>query len=378
MTTDRKPVEFNPLASCWPILDDDAIQELADDIRANGLRHPIIVDDSDRILDGRNRHAACLIAGVEPTFEPFLGGVDEQAAFVLSMNTQRRHMTAAQRAKAAAKMIDAAKQMAAATPESLQVDSATKTNGRKLTAQQVADKLNVSRASVFNAKKLEQKGTDELKAAVDSGKVGLRDAAKLADKPAAEQRKAVSGEYSPSKGTATKPRPERKTETPKQPEPADTCEAAVAKALFLGSVARVLKVIVNSTSDDAAQKTATQLQQAADALLVSAGLATKGPPSVTMLCGRIPSHWPDDLKEAAADWVEHKQALPKPKRIQSLKAWAISCRRIEAYDTAEAVDLLEKATSGGFQGWEHPNSNGKPQSAARIRKRRRKTVTYDN
>ncbi len=84
------------------MLPDDELHRLADDIRENGLQNPIIVDDSGRILDGRNRAAACKLAGVEPSVEPFEGAEDEAAAFVLSQNVSRRHMTTGQQAMSTA------------------------------------------------------------------------------------------------------------------------------------------------------------------------------------------------------------------------------------------------------------------------------------
>jgi hypothetical protein len=51
------------------------------------------------VSDGRNRLAACKLAGVKPTFETRPG---DPTAFILSQNIKRRHMTAGQRAMATA------------------------------------------------------------------------------------------------------------------------------------------------------------------------------------------------------------------------------------------------------------------------------------
>jgi ParB-like chromosome segregation protein Spo0J len=49
------------------MLSEDELIELADDIAANGLYEAIKLDPTGEILvDGRNREAACDIAGVEP------------------------------------------------------------------------------------------------------------------------------------------------------------------------------------------------------------------------------------------------------------------------------------------------------------------------
>jgi ParB-like chromosome segregation protein Spo0J len=89
----------------FPMLNDECLQQLADDIRVNGLREPIVIDDNDLILDGRNREAACVIAGVEPVYEPFVGNDEAKLAFIVSANIHRRHLTTSQRANVAAKLL---------------------------------------------------------------------------------------------------------------------------------------------------------------------------------------------------------------------------------------------------------------------------------
>lgn len=90
----------HPAAALWPMIDAEALDELAEDIRANGLIHPLVrwVDDDGAVwlLDGRNRAEACRRAGVEPTFVNWEG--DDPAAYVLSANEHRRHLTPSQRA----------------------------------------------------------------------------------------------------------------------------------------------------------------------------------------------------------------------------------------------------------------------------------------
>jgi ParB-like chromosome segregation protein Spo0J len=55
----------HPVADLFPMLAGDEMQSLADDIAERGLLHPIVLDTEGRILDGRNRYAACEIAGVD-------------------------------------------------------------------------------------------------------------------------------------------------------------------------------------------------------------------------------------------------------------------------------------------------------------------------
>ena len=85
-------VEAHPYADAWPMLREDELAELAADIAATGLRHSIVLHDG-MVPDGRNRLAACTIAGVEPTFVGFEGTDDDALAFVQSENNARRHQS---------------------------------------------------------------------------------------------------------------------------------------------------------------------------------------------------------------------------------------------------------------------------------------------
>jgi ParB-like chromosome segregation protein Spo0J len=102
--------EVHPAADVFPMLDDAALRELADDIRENGLRDSITriwVDAGagngtlkPQILDGRNRFRACEIANVLPQFVDYEGA--DPVAFVVSKNLRRRHLSPSQKAMAAA------------------------------------------------------------------------------------------------------------------------------------------------------------------------------------------------------------------------------------------------------------------------------------
>ena len=88
-------LQAHRLANHFPMMDAAELDALADDIRKNGLRQPI-VKWQGRVLDGRNRLAACQKAGVKPRFETFKG--KDPLGFVLSQNLERRHLTPCQRA----------------------------------------------------------------------------------------------------------------------------------------------------------------------------------------------------------------------------------------------------------------------------------------
>lgn len=98
--------KIHPLADEWPKMDGEDLQNLADDIKANGQREPIVTL-GDMILDGRNRLAACGMAGVEPKFRQFDPARDGPSPdnFVVSVNANRRHLDIDGKKGVAAKMI---------------------------------------------------------------------------------------------------------------------------------------------------------------------------------------------------------------------------------------------------------------------------------
>lgn len=87
--------ELHPLCTLFPRVTGAEFTALCDDIRANGLRHPIVLHDG-MILDGGNRYRACLEVAVEPKFIQHAGG--GIVSFVLSANLHRRHLSAGQQA----------------------------------------------------------------------------------------------------------------------------------------------------------------------------------------------------------------------------------------------------------------------------------------
>jgi ParB-like chromosome segregation protein Spo0J len=78
------------------MLPEDELQALADDIKANGLLHPIIIDAEGVLIDGRNRLTACEIAQVEPRWEML--GERKAKAVIASANLARRDLNKGQKA----------------------------------------------------------------------------------------------------------------------------------------------------------------------------------------------------------------------------------------------------------------------------------------
>ena len=109
--TDVFKLPVFPAANIFPMMTDDELTELAEDISTNGLREPLVkavVDTPETpkhpktmmLIDGRNRREACKLAGIEPTTRELSG--EDPTAYVLSANVHRRNISTGQRAMALA------------------------------------------------------------------------------------------------------------------------------------------------------------------------------------------------------------------------------------------------------------------------------------
>ena len=94
-------MKHHPIADVWPMMDEGKLSELADDIRKNGQLVPVWLYEG-KILDGRNRWAACKIAGVTPKTQEYTG--DEPTSFAVALNDRRRHMNKGSLAAVAAEL----------------------------------------------------------------------------------------------------------------------------------------------------------------------------------------------------------------------------------------------------------------------------------
>jgi N6-adenosine-specific RNA methylase IME4 len=92
----------HPAANLFPLLEGVTLDALVADIRAHGLREPVVLYDG-RILDGRNRARACEIAGVKLRTRNFDGN---PWAYVWSANAARRDLTPGQKVAIRLKALD--------------------------------------------------------------------------------------------------------------------------------------------------------------------------------------------------------------------------------------------------------------------------------
>jgi len=166
--TEYQLSEAHPAAERFPWLDEDELQELADDIAENGQEVLILRLPDDRIVDGRNRELACRVAGVEPQYREEEMTDAEIIARVKSRNIHRRHLSASQRAMIAAELVT--------TKPGANQHSGGVSRG---TASQ---QLGVSIPSVARATKVKEEAP-ELVQLVKDGTLDVKTAAKVAELP---------------------------------------------------------------------------------------------------------------------------------------------------------------------------------------------------
>ena len=170
-------LEFHPVADIFPMLPDDELAALADDIAENDLLEPIWLHRDGRIIDGRNRYLACLKAGIEPGFRTYTGPDSGLLRFAVSLNLHRRHLTESQRSMIAARL---ANMRQGERTDLASIDA-------RLSQEDAAELMRVSRESAQRAKAVLERGIPELADAVDKGEISVSAAAAAAAAPATTQ-----------------------------------------------------------------------------------------------------------------------------------------------------------------------------------------------
>jgi polyhydroxyalkanoate synthesis regulator phasin len=80
----------------FPMLSTDELHDLAESIKTEGQHEAIVLTADGILLDGRNRLAACAVAGVEPRFTTYTGS--DPKGLILAHNLRRRHISKGQQA----------------------------------------------------------------------------------------------------------------------------------------------------------------------------------------------------------------------------------------------------------------------------------------
>jgi hypothetical protein len=205
--------EAHPVADCYQWTTPDQIDALAADISKYGLKTPITRLKDGRIIDGRNRELACLVARVEPQYD-VCGLTDDTAilAHIRSANDERRHSSESQRAMTAARLSNLTRGSNQYAPK---VDGAW---APSISQQTLAKQFRISCDLIKRARKVLRLGVGALASAVDENRLDVTTAARVA-RLSAQVQEAVAGADDPKAAAyrALHPPPPLPSPTPLSP-----------------------------------------------------------------------------------------------------------------------------------------------------------------
>jgi DNA-binding transcriptional regulator YdaS (Cro superfamily) len=169
-------MKIHPAAEIFPMLSDEELDSLAVDIKTHGLRHPLVMHERE-LLDGRNRLAACKIAGVAPSFVEYEG--DSPVSFVISVNIKRRQLDASQRACVAVEIepmfaVEAEKRLHLSKGRGVKGVANLRQVNQAKASDQAADVVSVSPRMVQYAKEIKAKNPEAFER-VKSGEVTVNE-----------------------------------------------------------------------------------------------------------------------------------------------------------------------------------------------------------
>lgn len=172
-------IPFHPLADLFPLIEGAEFDALCEDVRQNGLRHPIQIWNG-QIIDGRNRYRALQAMGLVelgPAWVDDVSHIHERLlpAHVVSLNLRRRHLDETQRALIAAKLADmpAGRPKQKAAGNAVNLPGFEETAGASVATDDAAALLNVSPRSVRTAKAVLREAPPEVLSEAEQGKASL-------------------------------------------------------------------------------------------------------------------------------------------------------------------------------------------------------------
>lgn len=263
------------------MLDERRLGSLAESIERNGLRFPIVLFDG-QILDGRNRHRAAGLLGVElgpADFTDFEGDYLAAVEFVVDTNLERRDLLFTQRVKAADELATLANGQRREGRATAAAGGKAPSRDGAFSVAEAAKQLKVGPATVERRRAVRERGVPELLEKADAGEVGYLAASHIAKLAPEEQRQAVAGGAEAVKAAAKRGAAARLRE-PKPPVALSPAQKAVrerarAEAVFAeaAKLNAVLTRFATSVSESNLSFSADQRELGRDfgAQLVSTG-----------------------------------------------------------------------------------------------------------
>lgn len=229
--------ELHPAANIFPMMTDDELRGLVEDMRENGQREPAVLWNG-QLIDGRNRAVACDRLSIELDVCELDSDTDP-IKWVLSHNLHRRHLNPSQKAMVAVnlkKLLEPeAKERKKQSPGRPKKDEEKKDAAKLPHVKRNGDSrdraalmVGVSGKLVDAADKVTTNGSAALQQAVTSGQMAVTKAARIASLPKAEQNVAISSTSSGKKKSSPVSDKERAQKVVRQ----CSDKVVVARALF--------------------------------------------------------------------------------------------------------------------------------------------------
>jgi hypothetical protein len=193
----KKRYTYHPACLAFPLLPEPELKALAEDIKLRGLLNPIVMFQG-KVLDGRNRLAACEIAEVEPRFVEWEGD-SSPTEWVIATNLFRRQLTASQRAVVALDLLpvldrEAKERQRLSQGRGKKGGKVLPTNSSKGKASQIAARLTKTNRQYVQTLKKIQRTAPELIEKVRVGELTVPDAKAQAGLSRAEREQVLKGE----------------------------------------------------------------------------------------------------------------------------------------------------------------------------------------
>jgi hypothetical protein len=188
---------LHPACAAWPQMAAGAFAKLVDDIKSNGLLNPVWRLPDGQIIDGKTRLRACEEAGAEPRFQTYEG--DDPVGFTISQNERRRHMIPAKLALIGEEL---AKLKHGTNQYKKKVEVLARTSTSNETAGEIAAQLGISKKLISDARIIKERAEPHIIAAVESGELGIKNAAAYARHTLREQQRKDSINDIKTKGGA--------------------------------------------------------------------------------------------------------------------------------------------------------------------------------
>ncbi|UCI07200.1 hypothetical protein [Mesorhizobium sp. B1-1-8] len=194
----------HPFAEIWPLLSGEDFAKFVADIKANGMRVPVVLYQG-RILDGRARYRACVEAGIEPRFQHTGTSNDIDALnLAVSLNDYRRqHSTFERRAFAAARLAHLKQQIQFQEKVKMPTGATRDPSlpGHNRFVKEAALIMEVSTGSLARARTIIQYAP-ELEKAVEDKRIRLQAASEKARPPKGPHAKRTAAKRSAAKESA--------------------------------------------------------------------------------------------------------------------------------------------------------------------------------